>query len=152
MKRSLITQLIENDTLATVLHIMSHTAYRDYGSIARFWITILPYVVLLEPDDVQTVLGSAKHTRKIFFYRLLDNFLGKGLITSDVDTWRTHRRVLQPAFHLQVLQQFVGSFAECADRLAGRLARHDGQELDVTKFVNDAVYEILNGMWMVMVI
>lgn len=125
---------------------MSHTAYKDYGPIARFWVTIIPYVILLEPDDIQAVLGSAKHTSKIFVYRLLDNFLGKGLITSDVDTWRTHRKLLQPAFHLHVLQKFVGSFAECADRLADRLVRYDGRELDITKFVNDAVYEILNGM------
>lgn len=126
---------------------MSHTAYKDYGPISRFWVTVLiPYVVLLEPDDIQTVLGSVKHTRKISLYRLLNNFLGKGLITSDVDTWRTHRRLLQPAFHLNVLQKFVGSFAECADRLADRLVRYDGEELDITKLVNDAVYEILNGM------
>ncbi|XP_058789492.1 probable cytochrome P450 4aa1 isoform X2 [Phymastichus coffea] len=127
-----------------VLHVMSHTAYKDYGPVARFWLTLLPYVLLFEPDDVQAVLGSAKHTRKIYFYRLLDNFLGKGLITSDVDTWRRHRRLLQPAFHLHVLDKFVGSFAECADRLSRRLQKHHGQQLDITKFVNDAVYEILN--------
>ncbi|OXU22693.1 hypothetical protein TSAR_008363 [Trichomalopsis sarcophagae] len=127
-----------------ILEVMSHTAYKDYGPVARFWVTLIPYVILLEPDDIQVVLGSAKHTSKIFVYRLLDNFLGKGLITSDVDTWRTHRRLLQPAFHLHVLQKFVGSFAERADRLADRLARYDNQQLDITKFVNDAVYEILN--------
>jgi cytochrome P450 family 4 len=125
---------------------MSYTAYKDYGSIARFWITILPYVILLEPDDLQAVLSSSKHTRKIFFYRFLDNFLGKGLITSDVETWKTHRRILQPAFHLQVLQKFIDSFAASADRLANKLSRQDGNELDITKFVNDAVYEILNGI------
>lgn len=125
---------------------MSHTAYKDYGPVFRFWVTVVPYVVLLEPDHIQTVLGSVKHTRKIFLYRFLDNFLGKGLITSDVDTWRTHRRLLQPAFHLQMLQKFIGSFAECADRLTDKLVRYDGQELNITKLVNDAVYEILNGM------
>ncbi|XP_011502027.1 PREDICTED: probable cytochrome P450 4aa1 [Ceratosolen solmsi marchali] len=123
---------------------MSYSAYKDYGSIARFWITVLPYVILLEPNDLQAILSNSKHTRKIFFYRFLDNFLGKGLITSDVETWKTHRRILQPAFHLQVLQRFVDSFAESADRLASKLLRQDGEELDITKFVNDAVYEILN--------
>ena len=125
---------------------MAHTAYRDYGSIARFWITIVPYVILLEPDDIQTVLSSPRNTKKIAFYRLLDNFLGKGLITSKVETWRTHRRILQPAFHLQVLQKFVDSFTECADRLSYKLAKNMGERVNVTQFVNDAVYEILNGM------
>lgn len=128
-----------------MLHIMSHTAYKDYGPICRFWITIIPYVVLLEPDDVQAVLGSAKHSRKIFFYRMMNNFLGKGLITSDVETWKTHRKIIQPAFHLQVLQKFIDSFAECSDRLANKILNYEGQQIDITKLVNDSVYEILNG-------
>uniref|UniRef100_A0ABD2XLP2 Cytochrome P450 n=1 Tax=Trichogramma kaykai TaxID=54128 RepID=A0ABD2XLP2_9HYME len=127
-----------------ILEVMAYKAYKDYGSIARFWITLIPYVVLLEPEDIQVVLASSKNTKKIVFYRLLDNFLGKGLITSEVDTWRTHRRVLQPAFHLSVLQKFVDSFSECADRLSSKLVKCAGRELDVTGFVNDAVYEILN--------
>lgn len=128
-----------------MLDVISHTAYKDYGPVSRFWLTLFPYVLLFEPSDIQAVLGSAKHTRKIYFYRLMNNFLGKGLITSDVDTWRRHRRILQPAFHLQVLDKFVGSFAECADRLAHKLYQQDGKQIDITRFVNDAVYEILNG-------
>ncbi|KAJ8676030.1 hypothetical protein QAD02_011816 [Eretmocerus hayati] len=127
-----------------LLDYISHNAYKEYGPITRFWISLLPYVVLFEPDDIQAVLGSSKNTRKIFMYRLLQNFLGKGLITSDVDTWRIHRKVIQPAFHLQVLQKFIDSFAGCSNRLANKLSRYEGQQLDITKFVNDAVYEILN--------
>ncbi|XP_014211164.1 probable cytochrome P450 4aa1 isoform X2 [Copidosoma floridanum] len=123
---------------------MSHLLYKDFGPVLRVWITCLPFVIVTEPEDIQAVLGSPKHARKVLFYRLFDNFLGKGLITSDLDTWRAHRRILQPAFHLHVLQQFVGSFAESADRLVAKLAHHHSQEIDITKFVNDTVYEILN--------
>lgn len=126
---------------------MSHDAYREYGGVFRFYLTVLPYVILLEPEDVQTVLGNTKHTQKIYFYRLLDNFLGKGLITSQVETWRTHRKILQPAFHLQVLQRYVTTFAECADRLANKFLTHDGKNIDITRLINDAVYEILNGWY-----
>ncbi|XP_012137855.1 putative cytochrome P450 4aa1 isoform X2 [Megachile rotundata] len=115
-----------------------------YGRIVRIWLTGLPYVILVEPEDIQIVLGSMKHTRKIFFYKLLDNFLGKGLITRDVDTWRTHRKFLQPAFHLHILERFTSSFAECADCLMNEFLKQDRQEINITSFINDSVYDILS--------
>lgn len=118
---------------------------QNYGPIFRIWLTLLPYVVLVEPKDIQMVLNSMKHTRKIFFYKLLDNFLGKGLVTRDVDKWKIHRRILQPAFHRHVLEKFAGTFSECADRLVNKLLEKDGEDINVTVFINNSVYDILIG-------
>lgn len=118
---------------------------QNYGPILRIWLTFLPYVVLIEPKDIQIVLSSMKHTRKIFFYKLLDNSLGKGLITRDVDKWKVHRRILQRAFHQQMLERFTQTFGECADRLVDKLLEKDGKDINVTGFVNNSVYDILIG-------
>lgn len=125
---------------------MTHESQR-YGRVFRIWLTLLPYVVLMEPEDIQVVLGSMKHTRKIFFYKLLDNFLGKGLVTREVDKWRAHRRILQPAFHLHVLEKFAETFGECADHLVDKLLKKDGEDINVTVFVNNSVYDILIGVY-----
>ncbi|XP_033330400.1 putative cytochrome P450 4aa1 isoform X3 [Megalopta genalis] len=117
---------------------------QTYGRIVRIWLTGLPYVMLLEPEDIQVVLSSMKHTEKVFFYKLLDNFLGKGLITRDVATWRTHRKFLQPAFHLNILEKFSTTFAECADHLMNEFLDKDNQEINITSFINDSVYDILS--------
>lgn len=120
---------------------------QNYGRVFRIWLTLLPYVVLVEPDDIQVVLSSMKHTRKIFFYKLLNNFLGKGLITRDVDKWKIHRKILQPAFHLHVLEKFAGTFSKCADHLIEKLLEKDGKDVNVTVFINNSVYDILTGMY-----
>ncbi|EZA52145.1 probable cytochrome P450 4aa1 [Ooceraea biroi] len=114
-----------------------------YGRIFRIWLTFLPYVVLVEPEDIQVVLSSIKHTQKICFYKLLDNFLGKGLVTRRADKWRIHRRILQPAFHLHILEKFVETFGEYADRLVNKLLEKNEQNVNVTVFVNNSVYDIL---------
>jgi len=103
--------------------------------------------VLIEPEDIQIVLSSIKQTQKIRFYKLLDNFLGKGLITRQVDKWQIHRRILQPAFHLHVLEKFVETFNECANRLVNKLLEKNGQDINITVFVNNSVYDILIGMY-----
>lgn len=53
-----------------------------YGRLIRVWVLIFPFFAVIHPEDLQTVLSSRKHTEKIFFYKLLHNFLGNGLITS----------------------------------------------------------------------
>lgn len=57
-------------------------AFKLYGSLIRVWVMIFPFFAILRPEDLQVVLSSRKHTEKIFFYKLLHNFLGNGLITS----------------------------------------------------------------------
>ncbi|XP_018338177.1 PREDICTED: probable cytochrome P450 4aa1 isoform X2 [Trachymyrmex septentrionalis] len=116
---------------------------QNYGRIFRIWLTLLPYVVLIEPEDIQVVLSSMKHTQKIFFYKLLDNFLGKGLLTQNVDQWKIHRRILQPIFHRHVLEKFVEIFGNCADRLVDKLLEKDGKDINITVFINNSVYDIL---------
>ncbi|XP_076750715.1 putative cytochrome P450 4aa1 isoform X1 [Xylocopa sonorina] len=115
-----------------------------YGRVIRIWLTVLPYVMFVEPEDIKVVLSSTKHTRKVFLYKLLDNFLGKGLITRDAETWRIHRRFLQPAFHLHILERFTSTFAECADHLVKEFLEKDNQEINITSFINDSVYDILS--------
>ncbi|XP_078043336.1 putative cytochrome P450 4aa1 [Augochlora pura] len=126
-----------------ILYALGHEA-RAYGRVFRLWLTGLPTVMLLEPEDIQVILGSMKHTKKMFFYKLLDNFLGKGLITTDVETWRTHRKFLQPAFHLNILEKFSITFAECANRLMAEFVFYNDQEVNITTFINDSVYDILS--------
>lgn len=123
---------------------MTYAESQNYGRIIRIWITLVPYVMLTEPEDIQTVLSSAKHTQKIFFYKLFDNFLGKGLLTREGHKWKMHRKILQPVFHLHMLERFIKSFSECADVLVDKLLKH-GENINVTTFVNNSVYDILMG-------
>lgn len=68
--------------LCTVLEKYVKPAEFLYGRVIRVWVLIFPFFAVLHPEDLQTILSSRKHTEKIFFYKLLHNFLGNGLITS----------------------------------------------------------------------
>lgn len=120
-------------------------AFKHYGPLARVWVLFFPVFVVMEPDDLQKILSSQKHTDKIYFYKLLRNFLGNGLITSSGIKWSSHRRYIQPSFHLHILEKFVLTFADCAQCLFDRL-QEAPQTLNITNFVNECVLDILNGM------
>lgn len=74
-------------------------AQRDHGEVAR--LRLGPYTVHLvtAPDAVGRVLkeNSANYTRGVLYeqFRLV---MGNGLLTTDGDYWKAHRRAVQPVF------------------------------------------------------
>ncbi|XP_046586351.1 probable cytochrome P450 4aa1, partial [Neodiprion lecontei] len=139
--------LVGNCRLVTdkdLLQRTSHTRYDMYGTIFRIWLTVFPVVILLEPADIQVVLGSTKHLEKNVFYSFLHNLVGDGLVLSDVDRWKIHRKILQPAFNMNILNRFTDTFIDGANRLIRKLMNSAEKNIDLTKFVNDSVVNILN--------
>src|SRR4051794_15629574 len=75
---------------------------RRYGDVAR--IRAIPgfYVYLVtHPEAVEHVLvRNHKNYRKPdFFNGPVGELAGQGLIVSEGETWRSHRKLIQPAFH-----------------------------------------------------
>lgn len=66
-----------------------------------------PVVYLTRPDTVKLLLASKSQIDKPYEYKLLDAWIGGGLLTSGGDTWRHSRRLLTPAFHSKVINGFV---------------------------------------------
>ncbi|GLH12197.1 Probable cytochrome P450 4aa1 [Gryllus bimaculatus] len=123
---------------------LGRTAYELFGGVFRAWVTIFPMFVVLEPEAIQKILSSQKHTEKISLYRLLHNFLGQGLITSSGEEWHTHRKLIQPSFHINILEGFVTTFYDCANIFVNRLQPTGPKGVNITSYINNCVLNILN--------
>ncbi|XP_058115805.1 probable cytochrome P450 4aa1 [Anopheles ziemanni] len=118
-------------------------AYKKYGPLARFWLSAYPMFVVFDPDDLKVILSSKKHTDKSVFYKLLHNFLGRGLITSSGHKWSSHRKLIQPSFSIAILEKFTETFSDSASALIDKLPKEE-TVLNVTEYVNNCVLDILN--------
>jgi cytochrome P450 family 4 len=105
---------------------------RQYYPLYKEWTLNYGGVNMIYPDDVELVLSSSKHNEKSMVYNFLHSWLGTGLLTSTGAKWQTRRKILTPAFHFTILQQFVPVFNEGAAKLVEELKRRcDGDAVDV---------------------
>ncbi|XP_971423.2 cytochrome P450 4C1 isoform X1 [Tribolium castaneum] len=85
---------------------------RRFYPIYKEWTLTYGAVNLLHPDDIELVLSNSKYNDKSAIYDFLHCWLGTGLLTSSGTKWQTRRKVLTPAFHFNILQQFLPIFNE----------------------------------------
>lgn len=117
---------VEHDELFARLNGITQLFGRQHG-VCRTWLCSQPYVLLSSSAAVECVLASNRHTDKSDEYLYLRPWLGTGLLTSSGAKWHRRRKVLTPAFHFKILDDFIDVFREQADVLADKVAAQAGR-------------------------
>ena len=89
---------------------------REYGDIVRFPVITGTRILLNHPDYVQQVLvfQPQKFHKSKLSKEATERLLGQGLLISEGDFWRRQRRLAQPAFHRQRINEYSSTMLECA--------------------------------------
>ncbi|MEJ7731266.1 MAG: cytochrome P450 [Polyangiaceae bacterium] len=106
------------------------TRNADY---ARYRFGPMTYILVNDPEGVQHVLvKNAANYVKSRTYDGVRHVIGAGLLTSEGETWRRNRKLVQPAFHGTRHLAFAQAFARGTDAAVDRwLGEHaDGARLD----------------------
>ena len=90
-----------------------------------------PLYVMRHPEHLYEVLveRAADFDKGHTAFERLSQVLGSGLLTSDGDRWRRHRRMMQPAFVRARLIGYTRAMAKETERLEARLS--EGERLDM---------------------
>lgn len=89
------------------------------------------FFILFEPEDIEHVLvKNSKNYQKNKFLKAWDSFFGQGLLTSDGDTWKRDRKMIQPLFHREKITIYT-QFMEAVSR-----ARYSSWKVGECKVIN----------------
>uniref|UniRef100_A0A0E0JLF2 Cytochrome P450 n=1 Tax=Oryza punctata TaxID=4537 RepID=A0A0E0JLF2_ORYPU len=113
-----------------------HDIVRENGNVCITWFGTTPRVVIAEPELVKDILSNKFGHFKKFTLKSLGKLIALGLASYEGEKWARHRRILNPAFHLEKLKRMLPAFSTCCsemiDRWDSKLAGSDGPfELDI---------------------
>lgn len=115
----------------------------QYGSVIRGWLGYELVVVLTDPNDAEVILNSKVHINKAEEYKFFKPWLGEGLLISAGEKWRTHRKMIAPTFHINILKSFMSVFNQNSKNVAKKLKPEVGKVFDVHDHMSGVTVDIL---------
>lgn len=132
----------------------------------KTWIGPKLMVFLVDPRDIELILGSHVYIDKASEYRFFKPWLGNGLLISTGilapflrirfaisffhfffkgSKWRSHRKLIAPTFHLNVLKSFIDLFNENSRLVVNKMKTEGKKTFDAHDYMSECTVEILLG-------
>ena len=113
----------------------------DHGDRVQFQLVQHQVFFVNDPSDVEQVL--VKHSSKLHkdaIYALLHPALGEGLVTSEDDTWRRHRKLAAPSFTARHVEGYAETMVALTQQHAEAL--EPGASVDLLACMSDLARDI----------
>ncbi|NP_001106223.1 cytochrome P450 CYP4G25 [Bombyx mori] len=123
-------------------NIVQKSADYDHESVVKIWIGPRLLVFLYDPRDVEVILSSHVYIDKAEEYRFFKPWLGNGLLISTGQKWRSHRKLIAPTFHLNVLKSFIDLFNANSRAVVDKLKK-EASNFDCHDYMSECTVEIL---------
>jgi len=115
--------------------------YRVYSPGRASWTWVVH-----DPEDIKRVLvtNHRNYTKGAGIDRV-KLLLGNGIMTSEGELWRRQRRMMQPAFHRRVIENFSARIRAASDRLLDRWesAASRNEPINLTESMSGMTLEVV---------
>ncbi|XP_017852485.1 cytochrome P450 4d1 isoform X2 [Drosophila busckii] len=126
-----------HEMIQTIVHFMAEYGKND---TIKIWLGPELNMLIGNPKDVEVVLGGLRFNDKAHEYKALEPWLAEGLLVSRGRKWHKRRKIITPAFHFKILDQFVDIFEQESRVLLKNLEKE--RQLDTKEGFN--LYDWIN--------
>ncbi|XP_047522696.1 cytochrome P450 4C1-like [Pieris napi] len=109
---------------------------QEYGDVLRFWLGPDLNIVVSNPEDVKTLLTSAKTSMKGPQYKYMADILGGGILSGSGSVWRKHRKIVTPNYAKRSVECYSNIFNKETDYLIQNLQKvPESKEINIYKYI-----------------
>ncbi|XP_058188435.1 cytochrome P450 CYP72A219-like [Rhododendron vialii] len=124
-----------------------HNSVNTYGKISFTWLGPNPRVNIMDPELVKEILSKNFHFRKLRSNPLA-KLLANGLASYEDEQWTRHRKLINPAFHIEKLKHMLPAFdTSCSEMISAwenTVSTHGFCELDVWPFLQALSRDVIS--------
>ncbi|KAK6934093.1 Cytochrome P450 [Dillenia turbinata] len=136
---------LSDDSAERVLPFVDHTV-KKYGKKSFMWVGPIPRLNIMEPEILKEVLSKIDAFHKPL-YNPLVKLVVCGLAGYEDDQWAKHRRLLNPAFHLEKLKLMLPAMELSCRQMIEKWEKMEGIEgsceLDVWPYLSSLSSDVI---------
>ncbi|CAD6216956.1 unnamed protein product [Miscanthus lutarioriparius] len=120
-----------------------------YGKTFVYWTGARPNVCVTDVNVVRQVLFDRTGLYpKNLMNPHISRLLGKGLVLTDGDDWKRHRKVVHPAFNMDKLKMMTATMSECARSMMSeweaQLAKGGEVEIELSSRFEELTADVIS--------
>ncbi|XP_030965814.1 cytochrome P450 CYP72A219-like [Quercus lobata] len=124
-----------------------HQVVSNYGKNSFIWMGPTPRVNILNPEQLKEIFSKIHDFQKPNANPLA-KLLATGLPNYEGEKWATHRKIINPAFHLEKLKNMSAAFYQCCNDMMCKwesLVSEEGSiELDVWPYLQTLTRDVIS--------
>ncbi|XP_073813302.1 cytochrome P450 4e2-like [Musca autumnalis] len=128
-----------------ILNFLFDNFYKNNYRNFRVWIGYYLNIFITEPKDVEFILSSTTLLKKSDIYEMTYDWLGDGILTGTGQKWHKNRKIITPAFHFKILQDFHDVMNKNSNKFIDKLreAAKGDNIFDFQKMVNYFTLDVI---------
>ncbi|CAN6920585.1 unnamed protein product [Brassica oleracea] len=92
---------------------------KTHGITYYTWFGPIPTITIMDPEQIKEVFNKVYDFPKSHTFPLV-RFIATGLASYNGDKWAKHRRIINPAFHLEKIKNMVPAFHQSCSEVVGK--------------------------------
>ncbi|XP_024632155.1 cytochrome P450 72A68-like isoform X1 [Medicago truncatula] len=136
-----------SDDIVPRVYSFVHQSVTKHGKNSFIWFGPTPRVNITDPDQIKDVLNKIYDFQKPNANPLV-RLLANGLVSLEGEQWSKHRKIINPAFHLEKLKIMLPIFHKSCDDLISKwekMLSSDGScEMDVWPFLQNFASDVIS--------
>ncbi|XP_054817102.1 cytochrome P450 72A397-like [Prosopis cineraria] len=134
--------------LAPRVYSFVHHIVKKYGKSSFMWFGPTPKLILMNPEQIKELLNRNYEFTKRHMNPII-KYIGSGVGTYDGDKWTKHRKIINPAFHLDRLKTMMPTFYQSCSEMINEwekmLSPLDGTcEMDVWPWLKNLTKDVIS--------